>query len=108
MFMFPKIIDAGRRRFAATQHDSYHPVAPGPDAEEESLPPATDGVAPVPGLMNSEEPTKPPNISEDDEEDEDSTFDLSFLRWSLVLDGFVTSISAWATQGWHMYLGELS
>lgn len=107
MFIFPKIIDAGRRWFAATHQHSYHPDAPGSDAEEEDpLHLETEEIEPVPGLMNSEEPTKPPHVPTDDEDDLDSTFDLFFLRWSLVVDGIVTSMGAWATQGWHMYLGE--
>lgn len=34
-----------------------------------------------------------------------SRFDLHFLRWSLVVDGIFTATSAWATKGWHIYLG---
>ncbi|KAM0327480.1 hypothetical protein ACHAQA_005768 [Verticillium albo-atrum] len=100
MFMFPQIIDTGRRWFASSSrpHHERRPV----DEEEEIIPTHAEDLEEVPGLMNSEEPTKPPA----EEDDEDSTFDLFFLRWSLVIDGIVTSISAWATEGWHMYLGE--
>ncbi|KAI8716795.1 hypothetical protein NCS52_00973900 [Fusarium sp. LHS14.1] len=31
-------------------------------------------------------------------------FDLFFLRWSLVIDGVLTIIAAFATHGWHIYL----
>ncbi|ROT42643.1 major facilitator superfamily transporter [Sodiomyces alkalinus F11] len=105
MFIFPKLIDVGRRWFASS---AAGPTASRADLggeplrreEGEILPTNPDEWEPVPGLVNSEEPTKPPP----EEDDEDSMFDLSFLRWSLLVDGIVTSISAWATEGWHMYL----
>ncbi|KAJ3545595.1 hypothetical protein NM208_g2439 [Fusarium decemcellulare] len=31
-------------------------------------------------------------------------FDLFFLRWSLVIDGLLTTIAAFATHRWHIYL----
>ncbi|KAM0278587.1 hypothetical protein ACHAQH_005061 [Verticillium albo-atrum] len=99
MFMFPKIIDLGRHWFASMASRPRHESRP-VDQEEDTIPTHAEDLDPMPGLMNAEEPTKPPP----EEDDEDSTFDLSFLRWSLVVDGIVTSISAWATEGWHMYL----
>lgn len=36
----------------------------------------------------------------------DLSFDLVFLRWSLVVDGALTTLAAFATQKWHIYLGE--
>lgn len=33
-------------------------------------------------------------------------FDLVFLRWSLVIDGALTTITAFATKRWHIYLGK--
>lgn len=106
MFIFPHLIDAGRRWFAKSSTPTHahfdHEQERLIQESGEVLPANPDEVEPVPGLMNAEEPTKP----HPEEEDEDSTFDLFFLRWSLVVDGVVTSISAWATQGWHMYLGE--
>lgn len=116
MFLFPRIIDTGRRWFAPPASDDRHPNR---HEVQDGAVRATnpDEIEPVPGLLNSEEPTKPAvqevreqragaGDFEEEEEEEDSTFDLSFLRWSLVVDGIVTSISAWATRGWHMYLGK--
>ncbi|KKF96335.1 Major Facilitator Superfamily protein [Ceratocystis platani] len=34
----------------------------------------------------------------------DLSFDLVFLRWSLVVDGAMTAMAAFATQKWHIYL----
>lgn len=33
-----------------------------------------------------------------------SHFDLVFVRWSMVLDGFLTGLFVFANQGWHMYV----
>lgn len=33
-------------------------------------------------------------------------FDLVFLRWSLVVDGALTTMAAFSTRPWHVYLGE--
>ncbi|GKT71320.1 major facilitator superfamily transporter [Colletotrichum tofieldiae] len=103
MFIFPEIIDGGRRWFAASSHSGA--LQKTLTQEERSLIPTHPGdMDPAPGLMNASEPTKAPP----EEEDEDSTFDLFFLRWSLVVDGIVTSLAAWATEGWHVYAGKLS
>lgn len=100
MFIFPEIIDGGRRWFASsTRAGALH--APLPEEERGLIPTHPGDMDPAPGLMNASEPTGAPP----EEEDEDSTFDLFFLRWSLVVDGVVTSLAAWATEGWHVYLG---
>ncbi|KAL2759956.1 hypothetical protein ACRALDRAFT_1046680 [Sodiomyces alcalophilus JCM 7366] len=105
MFIFPKLIDIGRSWFASSSGSTTKRANPEGEPlireERETLPTNPDELEPpAPGLVHSEESTKPAS----EEEDDDSTFDLSFLRWSLVVDGIVTSISAWATEGWHMYL----
>lgn len=101
MFIFPEIIDSGRRWFASSSHAGA--LQKTLTQEERSvIPTHPEDMDPAPGLMNASEPTKAPP----EEEDEDSTFDLSFLRWSLVVDGIVTSLAAWATEGWHVYAGE--
>lgn len=107
MFIFPKLIDLGRHWFASSSGASTKQADPEREAligsEGENLLASPGELDPQgPELVDAEQRTKP----SPEEEEEDSTFDLSFLRWSLVVDGIVTSISAWATQGWHMYLGE--
>ncbi|KAL2882669.1 hypothetical protein SGCOL_001876 [Colletotrichum sp. CLE4] len=98
MFIFPEIIDSGRRWFASSSHAGA--LQKTLTQEERSvIPTHPEDMDPAPGLMNASEPTKAPP----EEEDEDSTFDLFFLRWSLVVDGIVTSLAAWATEGWHVY-----
>ncbi|KXH52597.1 major facilitator superfamily transporter [Colletotrichum nymphaeae SA-01] len=98
MFIFPEIIDSGRRWFASSSHaGALHKTLT--QEERSVIPTHPEDMDPAPGLMNASEPTKAPP----EEEDEDSTFDLFFLRWSLVVDGIVTSLAAWATEGWHVY-----
>lgn len=36
------------------------------------------------------------------------SFDLVFLRWSLVVDGLLTASTALATKKWHIYFGTFS
>ncbi|GKT50029.1 uncharacterized protein ColSpa_10210 [Colletotrichum spaethianum] len=98
MFIFPEIIDSGRRWFASSSHSGALQKTLTQD-ERNLIPTHPEDMDPAPGLMNASEPTKAPP----EEEDEDSTFDLFFLRWSLVVDGIVTSLAAWATKGWHVY-----
>lgn len=57
--------------------------------------------API-GSLAEEEPVS----SAAPKEDEGTTFDLFFLRVSLVVDGVLTMCTAFATQKWHIYLGE--
>ncbi|KAJ0342709.1 hypothetical protein COL154_013675 [Colletotrichum chrysophilum] len=99
MFIFPEIIDGGRRWFAKSTHAGALQKTL-TEEERNLIPTHPEDMDPAPGLMNASEPTKAPP----EEEDEDSTFDLFFLRWSLVVDGIVTSLAAWATEGWHVYL----
>ncbi|KAK8127169.1 hypothetical protein PG984_008277 [Apiospora sp. TS-2023a] len=51
-----------------------------------------------------EEPVAMPEITDPAIEKLASQFDLLFLRWSLVVDGLLTAMTAFATQGWHVYI----
>ncbi|UNI22280.1 hypothetical protein JDV02_008182 [Purpureocillium takamizusanense] len=43
-------------------------------------------------------------LAESDAGRDDCLFDLILLRWSLVVDGALTTIAAFATKRWHIYL----
>uniref|UniRef100_A0A0B7KMX4 Major facilitator superfamily (MFS) profile domain-containing protein n=1 Tax=Bionectria ochroleuca TaxID=29856 RepID=A0A0B7KMX4_BIOOC len=58
--------------------------------------------APV-GDQADEEPVKPPAHSKQGDRNE-YLFDLVFLRWSLLVDGALTTLAAFATEKWHIYL----
>lgn len=98
MFVFPRIISAGRQWFKSV--DTPPPPDPSPDL---AIPTEPADFDPVPAPMANQEPTKPPPPVE---KVEGGAFDLFFLRWSLVVDGLVTASAAFVTQGWHIYLGK--
>ncbi|OIW26943.1 MFS general substrate transporter [Coniochaeta ligniaria NRRL 30616] len=97
VFMFPRIISWGRKWFASRGERVDTKDEP---EEEESIPtePQEFGA----GVVNQAEgePVPPEPLHEH----ENSTFDLFFLRWSLVVDGLLTTGAAFATKGWHIYL----
>ncbi|KAK1751022.1 major facilitator superfamily domain-containing protein [Echria macrotheca] len=101
LFLFPRIIEIGRKWYSRR-----HPAPTGRHA-------ASDRVRPEPHLpTNPEEMEAPVGSFADDEPvsavpvkaDEGTQFDLFFLRWSLVFDGFLTMLAALATQKWHVFL----
>ncbi|KAI2602517.1 hypothetical protein GGR54DRAFT_623960 [Hypoxylon sp. NC1633] len=97
LFMFPKIISAGRIWFngepAATETRYPEPERHIPTNPEEFE--ATEG-GEVP-----QEPVQSPDL---DEEDSGTGFDLLFVRWSLVVDSCVTFFAGFSTDNWQVYL----
>ena len=101
MFIFPPIITWGRKWFVSRK------ASRAPKLEESEIrrdldisPGQFDATA---GTQADEEPV----ILEPARNDRAAcAFDLSFLRWSLVVDGAMTTIAAFATQSWHIYLGK--
>ncbi|KAI1265461.1 major facilitator superfamily domain-containing protein [Xylariaceae sp. FL1019] len=96
IFIFPLIIKYGRIWFKTTDE-------PLPDLTPESpIPTEPQDFHPMPPtIVEQEEPVKPPKPVE---AAQGAGFDLFFLRWSLLVDGCITALCAFATQGWHMYL----
>jgi hypothetical protein len=104
LFMFPPIISWGRGWVTRKSGRS-------------SPPPLRDGIAEAqpghiptdPGefdaTVGEQVDEEPLQVSRVDNDREASKFDLIFLRWSLVVDGALTTIAAFATQRWHIYLG---
>lgn len=102
IFFFPRIIRAGRRRVGRRSHSNHDGDALSSEDQVENRS-TQGGGQPIEstGFADTEGRSKAPN----EEDGGQHTFDLYFLRYSLVVDGFVTSASAFATQSWHMYLG---
>lgn len=101
IFLFPRIISKGRK-----WHLERNPV---PEADE-SEPSSASLLALNPeeleapmGSFAEEEPVRSSATKEDD----GTAFDLFFLRVSLIVDGALTMCAAFATERWHIYLGEL-
>lgn len=119
-FIFPRIIDAGRRWWVsgAGQHGAGAPSRRrgAGDAGEESdaltrIPSRPEEIdAPMAGNQAEEEPLAQQQAKGSSYEEERAAcrFDLFFLRWSLVVDGILTAGVVLCTKKWHIYLGELS
>jgi hypothetical protein len=104
LFMFPPIISWGRRWVTRNSPRASQSLAQNGDAEAQPGHIPTDPAefdATV-GEQVDDEPVQPVRAENDPEA---SKFDLIFLRWSLVVDGALTTVAAFATQRWHIYLG---
>lgn len=104
IFLFPRIISRGRRWFAAREHTRQHHAAlksqPAEDGLDEAIPTHPEEFGAGVASQAEGEPVDPPHLRD---RDEDCRFDLSFLRWSLLVDGALTTGAAFATRGWHVY-----
>ncbi|KAH7129962.1 major facilitator superfamily domain-containing protein [Dactylonectria estremocensis] len=98
IFLFPHIISWGRRWFSPASV----PASEGDDEETSALLPTSPGeFDATTGEQVAEEPVEPLKALKNDD---GSHFDLVFLRWSLVVDGALTTVAAFATRRWHIYL----
>lgn len=106
ILIFPRIINFGRHLLKRT------PSSAPDDTDDSSISTTADDQLPTePGDFDAAtgeqadiEPTKP--ISSAGHHREVGHFDLIFLRWSLVVDGALTTVVAFATKRWHIYLGK--
>ncbi|ROV92984.1 hypothetical protein VMCG_09003 [Cytospora schulzeri] len=115
-FLFPRIIDAGRKWWVKkpmgseptptqtkrrqSQRDDERPntlsrISSRPEELE----------APMgSGNQMSQEESMPQPAAKAEEDRAACRFDLFFLRWSLLVDGLLTAGAALCTQRWHVYL----
>ncbi|KAH8667254.1 major facilitator superfamily domain-containing protein [Ilyonectria robusta] len=97
IFLFPHIISWGRRWTSPTSN-----LVPENDEPSPALLPTSPGeFDATAGEQVAEEPVEPLKTTKDND---GSHFDLVFLRWSLVVDGALTTVAAFATRRWHIYL----
>ncbi len=104
ILLFPRIISRGRKWHQTRGSANGHSRAAAKIASQERSRLATNPEeleAPI-GSFAEEEPVG----SSDVQEDEGTEFDLLFLRMSLLVDGVLTMCTAFATKGWHIYLGK--
>lgn len=104
ILLFPHIISFGRSLMK--RNSSPSPA----DSDASSVTTADDPIPTEPGDFDAAtgeqtdiEPTRPIPTGRHHEV---GHFDLIFLRWSLVVDGALTTVVAFATKRWHIYLGE--
>ncbi|KAF5491607.1 hypothetical protein CGCS363_v011270 [Colletotrichum siamense] len=95
LFIFPRIIDSGRKWYTERSEKELQSEVFRAQVLAETEAGVTTDVHP-----------KPNNLSEATvfQSVPDHEFDIFFLRWSLVADGLLTASTAFATQGWHIYL----
>lgn len=102
ILMFPPLISWGRRwvsrRALASSASTLNGDAETVVGEFPTSPGAFDT---SPGNQVEGEPIQPPKAVTCQD---GSKFDLIFLRWSLVVDGALTTLAAFATERWHIYL----
>lgn len=96
-FLFPRIIAAGRRWFGDVKKTEEPEVEP---AVHVNVIPPTPAVTEMVDPMETEEPANPEPINERDT----FTFDLFYARFSLLLDGILTGMAVFVSEGWQMYL----
>ncbi|KAH6880391.1 hypothetical protein B0T10DRAFT_609499 [Thelonectria olida] len=102
IFLFPHIISWGRR-FTSPRSANLPSGAstPGADETEALLPTSPGAFDAAAGEQVLDEPIEPAPTGKDAD---NSHFDLVFLRWSLVVDGALTTVAGFATKRWHIYL----
>lgn len=101
IFAFPRIISWGRKRHAQASMLDEERVNSEGAASVPTLPTSPEDFEAMPALQSEQEPTAAPKI---DVREGDVTFDLLFLKCSLVADGLLTGLAAFSRQGWHIYL----
>jgi hypothetical protein len=102
LLLFPRIISRGRRWYLARGSR----VEPHGNAGLESPSRLVTNPEELEAPMGSFAEQEPVGSSKA-KGDEGTQFDLFFLRISLVVDGALTMCTAFATEGWHIYLGKL-
>lgn len=100
--IFPPVISWGRKWFQSrgSGKDIKEPEPENPATAIPTSPQQLD----VPTVSQIE---GEPVTLESAHDRESCAFDLFFLRWSLFVDGALTTIAAFATTKWHIYLGRV-
>ncbi|KAF1926704.1 uncharacterized protein M421DRAFT_66985 [Didymella exigua CBS 183.55] len=99
-FIFPRIIAAGRRWLepgGASPRESAEdgPLLGGPD-----IPTSPNGIGPINSMDNYMEPAGPPQPKDK----QTFAFDLMYARFSLLLDGAMTGLAVFVSQGYQLYI----
>lgn len=117
-FAFPKIISVGRK-WLDQRNENKNLAEQGEGHREDDAAQEEDLIPTEPehlasktlptGVANADEPGEPllrtiTGQSTRDEENESFAFDLLYARYSLILDGVLTSLATFTSKGWHMYV----
>ncbi|KAF1988875.1 MFS general substrate transporter [Aulographum hederae CBS 113979] len=100
---FPRIISVGRKWMDKRHKSKYNKG--NQEEENQSIPDLPADIASLAGVPslpeNEEEPIEPPKLAN---EEETFTFDLLFTKYSLIVDGVLTTAATFIGQGWQLYL----
>jgi predicted MFS family arabinose efflux permease len=96
---FPRIIATGRKWLGDGKEKEAEEEEREPPVQVHIIPP-TPAVTEMLDPLENEEPPNP----EPEDEQETFTFDLFYARFSLLLDGILTGLAVFVSQGWQMYL----
>lgn len=101
LFLFPKIITAGRIWFNGGASYQTQGTEHRPENDDDAVPTDPEDFAVEEG---GEVPQEPVRVPDPDEDDSGTGFDLLFVRWSLVVDSLVTLFAGFSSAGWQVYL----
>ncbi|KAM5372995.1 hypothetical protein ACJZ2D_007206 [Fusarium nematophilum] len=99
ILLFPRIIAWGRGLMSS--NPSSEDRSEDEETASQHIPTSPRDFDATLGEQADHEPYEAPKASK---EDDGCLFDLIFLRWSLVVDGALTTVAAFATRPWHIYL----
>ena len=101
-FAFPAIIHSGRKWMDNRHGDRTEKLRRRSSIMSETpLNPEEYEPGPIEGEAD-EEPLEPPKLDSDKEES--FQFDLIYTRYSILVDGILTALATFATQGWQLYV----
>ncbi|KAF9701370.1 hypothetical protein EKO04_000335 [Ascochyta lentis] len=96
-FIFPRIISVGRNWLEPSKAKA---LANEPLSSDSRVPTSPNEIGPVDTMDADVEPTGPPRP----EAKQTFAFDLIYARWSLVLDGIMTGLAVFVSQGYQLYI----
>lgn len=99
-FIFPRIISAGRKRLEPRNELPATPSEEGPLLDNSHLPIPTNEIGAIDCMDNDIETI----LSPQPEARETFAFDLMYARFSLLLDGVMTGLAVFVSQGYQLYI----
>jgi MFS family permease len=99
-FVFPRIIAAGRKWLEPSSAPVKESAEDEPLLIDARLPTSPNGIGPIDPMDNDVEPTGPP----EPKDKQTFAFDLMYARFSLLLDGVLTGLAVFVSQGYQLYI----
>ena len=99
-FIFPRIISAGRKWLEQRDALSAKSREDDPSFGNSPIPVSPNGIGPVNPMDNDTNSTGPPQP----EQKQTFAFDLMYARFSLLVDGAMTGLAVFVTQGYQLYI----